>query len=171
MNTYPIETRFPYSIATHTYIFIFTCTYIHTYMHIHTYSHAHTHIHTYIHTYIRVPCFLPAEAPDSPENISFTPMYGVLDVTATTVEWSYPEDGAEVNEYTVTVTDDDAIVQVHTTSDTVVSLSSLSYDTMLTLNITATNCIGSSTAAFANFSEGKYPIISTCVVSVIIDRM
>ena len=126
----------------------------------------------YIHTYIRVPCFLPAEAPDSPENISYTATaYGVLDVTATTVEWSYPEDGAEVNEYTVTVIDDDAIVQVQTTNDTQVSLSSLPYDTMLTLNITATNCIGSSTAAFANFSEGKYPIISTCVVSVIIDRM
>ena len=94
-----------------------------------------------------------------PVNVSYTPTYGVLDVTAVTVEWNYPEDRPVVTEYTVTVIHamTRAFVVSQTTNETQVSFANFPYNTPYAVSVTTNGCVGSNTVTISYY-ERKYPM-------------
>ena len=94
-------------------------------------------------------------APVSPTNSSYNVSSHGLQNTSIIVQWSYPEDGPGVDQYTITVTSDAlATPLVLATNEMQVPLSNVLYNTVYTVGITASNCVGTGTAASFNIAEG-----------------
>ena len=96
--------------------------------------------------------FTPGMPPSSPQNPGYRVQhYGPHNVTVT-VQWRYPEfDGGDpVNNYTISGTN-----IMTTTSQINETTLTLPYNTRQTIEVAATNCIGTSGMAMLTYFEGS----------------
>ena len=97
----------------------------------------------------------PLGSPSSPEDPAYTVLhYGRHNVTIT-VEWTYPEDGSVVDNYTITATNLMSTTSSSQTSNKTEAMLTLPYNEEYTVEIVATNCAGRGDIVTFSYFEGK----------------